>query len=142
VPKLQNLTLGNTSRLLQSVLEITNTTDIRKDVIDVDIRIKNDQDESMYGYSITIEKWDENSLTLLTVFENPYAISGGSQFDQASIIIKNKTYFRSRETLQTVEVDQLDYIDIPKQLPKGITVAAITAQASSQLGSAMFISIF
>ena len=66
-------------------------------------------------------------------FENPYAISPSKTLDSVGLSIKNQSYFQSVESGLYIEEEQMqdiEPVEIPQQLPFGVTIEAIKKQAS------------
>ena len=101
-----------------------------EDILDINIFSNNDNDDelSKLAYTTEITEWESILINVKFNFKDPeYINRGGFKKDLLAISIKKKKLFVSQFTGKSIPEEQnsMMLLDLPNQLPKGITEAKV-----------------
>ena len=80
------------------------------DLFTVFVLQKSSEDSEDLAYSISINEWTEDKISMKVDFENPLAISRGLQPDQFYLKIKDTRLFVSKETGESILPENLQIL--------------------------------
>ena len=99
---------NQTGRLLKGAISLSELDP--NDLFGVVVFQKSGEDSEELGYSISINEWTEDKITMKVDFENPLAISRGLQPDQFYLKIKDTRLFVSMETGESILPENLQIL--------------------------------
>jgi hypothetical protein len=97
---------------------------VARDIIDFIFVSNEDSDSKPIKYYLSIEEWMKDHMTIFMNITDPLRVSQGKISDKLILVIKNKDYFTSALTGDSVEeINSKSEVPfaVPRQLPKTIS---------------------